>query len=140
MTAARPFRFGYHGRVVLLAAALAGSGCGDLLQEPDTGFSKLTLRLEEVSGNGQTGAAGTALAQPVRVRVLGAGEEPLPRLRIEWFVIGGSGTAEPRDTFSDEDGVTETVWILGSESGQQKLQAIVREGVFVDFHATAVAP
>jgi hypothetical protein len=116
------------------------SACGDLLQEPDTGFSKLTLRLEEVSGNGQTGTAGRALAQPVRVRILGSAEEPLPRLRIQWLVTGGSGTASPRDTFSDENGVAETTWILGSESGPQKLQAIVRQGVFVDFQATAATP
>lgn len=127
-------------RVVMVAAVVAGTGCGDLLQEPDTGFSKLTLRLEEVSGNDQTGPTGSALAQPVRVRILGAEEAPIARLRIEWLVIGGSGTAEPRDTFSDENGVAETFWILGSESGQQKLQAIVRDGVFVDFQATAVAP
>ena len=124
----------------MAAAAVAGTSCGDLLQEPDTGFSKLTLRLEEVSGNGQTGTAGSALTQPVRVRILGAEEAPIPRLRIEWLAIGGSGTAEPRDTFSDENGVAETIWILGSESGSQKLQAIVREGVFVDFQATAVTP
>lgn len=127
-------------RVVMVAAVVSGTGCGDLLQEPDTGFSKLTLRLEEVSGNDQTGPTGSALAQPVRVRILGAEEAPIARLRIEWLVIGGSGTAEPRDTFSDENGVAETFWILGSESGQQKLQAIVRDGVFVDFQATAVAP
>jgi hypothetical protein len=126
--------------LALLATGLAAVACGDLLQEPDTGFSKLTLRLEEVSGNGQTGTAGRALGQPVRVRILGAGEEPLPRLRIEWLVTGGSGTANPRDTFSDENGVAETTWILGSESGSQKLQAIVRQGVFVDFQATAVTP
>ena len=124
----------------LLAAGLVAPACGDLLQEPDTGFSKLTLRLEEVSGNGQTGSVGSALAQPVRVRVLGEAEAPIPRLRIEWLVIDGSGTSEPRDTFSDENGVAETIWILGSESGQQKLQAIVREGVFVDFRAMAVTP
>ena len=127
-------------RIAMVAAAIAGTGCGDLLQEPDTGFSKLTLRLEEVSGNDQTGTAGSALAQPVRVRILGAGEAPIPRLRIEWLVIDGSGTSEPRDTFSDENGVAETTWILGSESGHQKLQAIVREGVFVDFRAMAVTP
>ena len=124
----------------LLAAGLVVSACGDLLQEPDTGFSKLTLRLEEVSGNGQTGSVGRALAQPVRVRIVDAEEEPIRRLRVEWLVTGGSGTVRPRDTFSDENGVAEAIWILGSESGPQKLQALVREGVFVDFQATAVTP
>lgn len=126
--------------LLAFTASIAGTGCGDLLQEPDTGFSKLTLRLEEVSGNGQTGTAGAALAQPVRVRILNGDEGPIPRLRVEWLITGGSGTASPRDTFTDENGVTETTWILGSGSGPQKLQATVREGVFVDFQATAVTP
>lgn len=126
--------------IAVLWIVLVSVGCGDLLQEPDTGFSKLNLRLEEVSGNGQTGSAGRALAAPVRVRILGAEEAPLPRLRIEWFALDASGTAEPRNTFSDEDGVTETIWILGPATGSQKLRAFVREGVFVDFSATAVGP
>lgn len=135
-----PVRGSRRAAVALLSIGLAVGGCGDLLQEPDTGFSKLDLRLEEVSGNGQTGTVGSALAVPVRVRILGAEETPLPHLRIEWLALDGSGVAEPRDTFSDEDGVTETTWILGPAAGSQKLRAFVRDGVFAEFSATAVSP
>ena len=125
--------------LVLITASVVASGCEDLLQEPDTGFSKLTMRLEEVSGNGQTGAAGQALGEPIRVRLL-KNEQPMPRMRVQWSVLDGAGSAEPRDTFSDEEGMTEATWILGPGAGAQKLRAAANDAVFVDFTATAVAP
>ncbi|CAN5800427.1 hypothetical protein BH20GEM1_BH20GEM1_00020 [soil metagenome] len=127
---------------MLAATALlawGASGCGDLLQEPDTGFGKLPVHLEEVSGNGQTAAPGAALDEPLRVRVRTDGE-PAPRLWIEWSVLAGSGTVEPRNSFSDANGIAETRWILGPSDGSQRVQAIVREAISVTFDATAESP
>ena len=45
------------GALVLAGAA---PGCGDLLQEPDTGIATL-VDLVRVSGNGQSGEPGTTL-------------------------------------------------------------------------------
>lgn len=123
-------------KIALLAIAVAPAGCGDLLQEPDTGTSKLPVRLEEVSGNGQTGTPGAPLPEPVRVRVLTDGG-PGARLWVEWSVIGGSGKLAPRNAFSDEDGIAETTWILGPEVGPQKIQAFVSGGLPMIFDATA---
>jgi hypothetical protein len=127
---------------VLVTAALWGlgaSGCGDLLQEPDTGFGKLPVRLEEVSGNAQTAAPGAALSEPLRVRALTDGE-PAPRLWIEWSVLAGSGTVAPRNSFSDANGIAETTWILGPSEGPQQARAFVRKGIPVTFDAIAVTP
>ena len=124
---------------VLAATALlawGASGCGDLLQEPDTGFAKLPVRLEEVSGNAQTAAPGAALGEPLRVRALTDGE-PAARLWIEWSVVAGSGTVEPRNSFSDANGIAETRWILGRSDGPQQVQAILRQGIPVTFDASA---
>jgi hypothetical protein len=123
------------------AALLAwGSwGCGDLLQEPDTGFAKLPVHIEEVSGDGQTAAPGAALGEPLRVRVLTDGE-PAPRLRVEWSVVSGAGTVEPRNSFSDANGIAETRWILGPSEGPQQVRAGVREAMSVPFDATAESP
>ena len=122
-----------------LAAVLALVGCGDLLQEPDTGFGKLPVRLEEVSGNAQTAAPGAALGEPLRVRALTDGE-PAPRLWVEWLVLAGSGTVEPRNSFSDANGIAETTWILGPSDGPQQVRAFVRKGIPVTFDATAESP
>jgi hypothetical protein len=126
----------------VLAAALltwGASGCGDLLQEPDTGFGKLPVRLEEVSGNAQTAVPEAALGEPLRVRALTNGE-PAPRLWVEWSVLAGSGTVEPRNSFSDANGIAETTWILGPSEGPQQARAFVRKGIPVTFEATAVTP
>ena len=111
------------------------SGCGDLLQEPDTGTVPVEVELERVSGNAQEGVPGEPLAQPLRVRVLDEGL-PASRLWVEWSVLAGGGEVEPRDTFSDENGVAEARWILGS-SGTQQVQAVARKGPPVIFEAMA---
>jgi hypothetical protein len=127
--------------VLAITALLAWGafGCGDLLQEPDTGFAKLPVRLEAVSGNAQSGAPGAALGEPLRVRALTDGE-PAPRLWIEWSVLAGSGTVEPRNSFSDANGIAETRWILGPAGGPQQVRAIVRKAIPVTFDSTAESP
>lgn len=124
----------------LVHAAAAGlivfMGCGDLLQEPDTGTIPVGVELEQVSGNAQEGLPGAPLAQPIRVRVLDQGE-PASRLWVEWSVVAGGGGVQPRNTFSDEDGVAETRWILGPSAGPQRVRAVARNGLPVIFEATA---
>lgn len=125
----------------MIAAALAVlvvlSACGDLLQEPDTGTGKAVVRLEEVSGDSQVGARGATLAQPLRVRIVDFDGEPAPHLRVQWSVLSGSGEIEPRDSFSDADGIAEAAWTLGPSGGSQQAHAFVRKGQPVVFEATA---
>ena len=123
---------------LVLATAAAGliAGCGDLLQEPDTGSIPVQAELLEVSGNGQEGPAGVPLEQPLRVRVLNEGQ-PAPRLWVEWSVIAGGGELEPRNSFTDADGFAETRWTLGPSGGTQQVRAVVRKGTPVVFGATA---
>lgn len=128
---------------MLAATALlawGATGCGDLLQEPDTGFAKVPVQLEEVSGNAQAAAPGAPLGEPLRVRALTTDGEPAAGLWIEWSVLAGSGTLEPRNSFSDANGIAETRWILGPSDGPQRVQAILRKGNTVTFVATAESP
>ena len=122
------------------AAAAVGlvvlAACGDLLQEPESGTFPLQLELVEVSGNAQEGAPGAALAQPLRVRALDEGQ-PAARLWVQWSVISGEGEVEPRNGFSDADGIAEARWTLGPSGGVQRVRAAVREGVPVVFEGTA---
>lgn len=134
MTAARLRR--WSGPVAATLLAWGAAGCGDLLQEPDTGFAKVPVHLEKASGDGQSAAPGAALGEPLRVRVLADGE-PAPRLRVEWSVLAGGGTVDPRNTFSDANGIAETRWILGPSDDPQQVRAVVRKGVSVSFDATS---
>lgn len=120
--------------VVLLLGLAA---CGDLLQEPDTGIGKVVVLLEPVSGNAQVGAAGAPLAQPLRVQALDFDGEPASRLWVRWSVVSGSGKIEPRNSFSDADGIAEATWTLGASGGPQQVQAFLRKGEPVIFEATA---
>lgn len=130
------FRSFAMARSAAMAGFLALAGCGDLLQEPESGTFPLQLELVEVSGNAQEGAPGAPLAQPLRVRTLDGGEAAA-RLWVEWSVISGEGEVEPRNSFSDADGIAEARWTLGPSGGSQRVRATVRKGVPVVFEATA---
>ncbi|HEY7863088.1 MAG TPA: hypothetical protein VIE39_05480 [Thermoanaerobaculia bacterium] len=112
-------------RWIALASALIPAGihaCGDLLQEPDTGIAtRFTITV--LSGDDQTGAAGTTLPQPLRVRLTSLEAEQVGRLWIEWVVLEGNGRLEPRNTFTDEEGIAETSWILGTAPRKQRVMA-----------------
>ncbi len=97
----------------------------------------MVVRLEEVSGDAQVGAPGAPLAQPLRVRVVNFDEEPAPRLWVQWSVLSGSGDVEPRNSFSDENGIAEATWTLGASGGLQEVQAFIRKDQPVIFGATA---
>jgi hypothetical protein len=122
---------------VALAALVALTACGDLLQEPDTGVGKVVVRLEPVSGNAQVGAPGAPLAQPLRVQTLDFEGEPAPQLWVQWSVVSGAGEIEPRNSFSDAQGIAEATWTLGTSGGPQQVQAFMRRGQPVVFEATA---
>lgn len=128
-----------HG-LLIAAVALALAGCGDLLQEPDTGTDPLPVQIQAVSGDDQVGTAGAALPQPLRVRLVDPEGRPLRGLWIQWTAVGGSGTVKPRNGFTDEDGVAETTWVLGPASGPQQVQVDVPGGTPMVFDATAAGP
>ena len=125
--------------VALLAAALAAGACDGLLQEPESGKVTPPVRLEAVSGDGQSGPPGRTLAAPLRVRIIDEEDRPLSRMRVEWTTATGSGRAEPRNSFTDAGGVAETTWTLGSGNGTQELRADLGSAGPVVFRAT-VAP
>lgn len=133
MIGSRTFRV---ARVAAAAGLVALAGCGDLLQEPESGIFPLPLELVEVSGNGQVGASGAPLAETLRVRTLHE-TEPVGRLWVQWTVISGGGVVEPRNSFSDANGIAEARWTLGPTGGIQRVRATMRNGVPVEFEATA---
>jgi len=105
---------------LLLAAGIWA--CGDLLQEPDTGIAtRFTIAV--LSGDHQTGPAGAALPQPLRARIASLNAEGIERLWVEWVVLEGDGRVDPRNSFTDEDGIAETTWTLGASPGKQRVMA-----------------
>lgn len=124
-------------RAAAIVALMGLTGCGDLLQEPDTGFGKAVVLLEEVSGNAQVGTPGAPLDQPLRVQTVDFEGDPAPHLWVQWSVLSGSGEVEPRNSFSDANGIAEATWTLGASGGAQQVQAFIGKGQPVIFEATA---
>ena len=109
------------GRGIVLAAVVL-AGCGDLLQEPDTGIATM-ITLTSVSGDDQTGAPGQPLPQPLRVRLSHLQGGTAGKLAVEWVVVSGSGRVEPRYSFTDADGIAEATWVLGPQAGRHRVEA-----------------
>lgn len=109
--------------------------CEDLLQESDTGIAS-PLTVTAVAGDDQVGQPGATLPIPLEVRLADLHAQSVARLRVEWSVIEGSGTMSPRNTFTDDGGLTEASWTLGPEAGRQAVEARVGKGI-ATFEATA---
>ena len=125
--------------VLLTAAALAacGSNGGDLGGGPDP--NALSAARSEPSGNGQSGTVGQDLANPLRILVLRGGA-PAAGEVVTWSASGTGATLTPSSDVTGADGISTSVWHLGSEVGAQSSQATVAagaEGSPVSFSATA---
>jgi hypothetical protein len=96
-------------------------------------------RLEAVSGDEQRARAGTALQDPLVVRVVDVFGNPVPGVTVEWDASQGS--VDPASTVTGDDGQAVTAWTLGASTGSQSASASSAglEGASVDFTATASA-
>ena len=96
------------------------------------------------SGDGQTGAAGDALAQPLVVRVTRGGL-PLTGYALVFRVRTGGGSLVGDTVVRSNAGVAQAVWRLGQQAGaQQRLDVSAFDStnhpiVIATFRATAVA-
>ncbi|MGD2216007.1 MAG: hypothetical protein PVJ64_04600 [Gemmatimonadales bacterium] len=110
----------------LLAVALVVglvAGCGD---DGPTGLDPNVFELVVVSGAGQSGVAGTTLADPLVVAVRrksgGAGEEGAT---VTWRVIQGDGEVTRTSAVTDADGLATTRIVLGDQTGPLEVEARV---------------
>jgi Big-like domain-containing protein len=78
--------------------------------------------LAGVSGDGQTGPAGTALPGPLVVEVTDAFGNPIPDIPIDWTAEGG-GSVSAASTTTDETGRTSVIRTLGPTAGIQSTVA-----------------
>jgi plastocyanin len=129
--------------VLLVAAALGACG-GDYGSDlggggPDP--AALSAARSEPSGDGQSGTAGQDLANPLRIVIL-QGAAPATGAIVTWSASGTGAVMTPRVDTTGPDGISASIWHLGSEVGAQSSQAAVTggaEGSPVPFTATAAA-
>jgi uncharacterized protein (TIGR02145 family) len=104
-------------------------------------------KVECTEGNNQSAIAGSALGNPVKVRVLDSNNQPVADPVRVYFggqdVSGFHGAANPASART-QNNLASTVWTLGSQLGSQKLLAYLKSptgektGVAAEINATAV--
>ena len=132
------------GGAAVLFAATALSACGSNGSDlggggPDP--SALSAARSQPSGDGQSGTAGQDLANPLRIVVL-RGAAPVAGAVVTWSATGTGASMTPNVETTGPDGISTSIWHLGSEVGAQHSQAAVTgaDGSPVPFTATAAAP
>jgi alpha-tubulin suppressor-like RCC1 family protein len=96
--------------------------------------------LSIVSGNGQTGAPGQALGQPIRVRVVRAqGGAPVAGQAVT-FAPSGGGTVTPATVQTGADGEAQTTWTMGTSGTQTLTVTTPTAAAPITVSATLAAP
>jgi adhesin/invasin len=82
-------------------------------------------RLRAASGDGQVGAPGRELPQPLEVVVTDDENRPIPDVEVSFTVVGqGGGTLSKPAIRSDHHGRVQVRWTLGVQPGVQTVQAM----------------
>ena len=130
------------GRAAILLAATALTACGSDGGDVGPGPAARSAARSEPSGQGQSGTAGQDLANPLRI-VVRRGDAPAAGEVVTWSATGSGALLKPSVDTTGPDGISTSIWRLGSEVGAQSSQAAVAggaEGSPVQFTATAAPP
>lgn len=96
--------------------------------------------LRIVSGDGQIGAPGELLDDPLVVEMVNADGNPISGEIVQFQVTVGNGSVSQPMVQTDPDGRAETEWTLGAEEGEQQVIArAVGTASTVAWQATAAA-
>ncbi|HEX8317903.1 Ig-like domain-containing protein [Longimicrobium sp.] len=127
------------GRVTALSAgtaiirAVVDSASG----EARVSVTAVATALQVVGGQGQEAPAGSALPQPLTVRVVDALGNPVAGVAVAWSPAQG-GTAAPGTSTTDAAGNASTAWTLAPAAGAQQLTATAGT-LSAQFTATATS-
>ncbi len=118
-----------------LSATVAGL---DPVTFTATGTADAADTVVIISGDGQTGEAGTELASPLVVEVRDQFANVVSGETVDWQALNGSVT--PASSTTDASGQVEAVWVLGTNSATQTVSATVGTLPAAVFTATATFP
>lgn len=109
------------GRLItgfFLTAAAACGGSDLVLPGPGSNASA-AADIEIVTGNGQSGAAGTMLPDSIVVKVTDGTGAPLPGQLVEFSPTAAGSEVTPSTATTDANGIAGARWVLGSTRGTQ---------------------
>jgi len=109
---------------VAVAFAVALAACGS--DGPSKGGDNSTAAaIAFSSGNNQVGMPGTPLPAPIAARVTNAQGNPVSGKTVTFAVTRGGGSIAAATVTTDNDGVAQTTWTLGSGAVRQNVKASV---------------
>ena len=121
----------------VLVAGLWGAACGGGGDTTGTG-SNSPSNLTVVSGNGQVGLVGTALALPLTVKVTNSSGTALSGIAVQFAVSSGAATVTPATASTDATGLAKATVTLGSSAGSVSIVAsVVGTSLSASFVVTA---
>lgn len=107
----------------MIGVALLSTSCRSGKGEPGPGPEPAAIRA--VSGNQQSGIAGTSLTSLLSVVVTDKNGKPIADRRVDWDVSAGSGTVAPAVSSTNSSGTATTAWTLGTSAGTARVTARV---------------
>ena len=119
------------------------AGCAD---KTTAGLEPTPAEMIIVSGNAQTAPPGTELPAPVVVKVTDANGTGIANQIVNFRVVSGGGSVFAGVAKTNATGIAKEFWTLGSQAGEQKLEARAVDGgtggklVYASFTATAGTP
>ena len=129
------FKAGVGPPGAVLVIGLCISGCSDASGT----LSLVPSELRKISGDGQSGVAGSSLSAPLIIRVSDTNGNPVAGVRVTWTVPTGGGSLTPSTANTGSDGQAAATWRLGTLAGTQTAQADVDKLTSAIFTATGTA-
>lgn len=84
--------------------------------------------IKKISGDNQIGKTSKTLAEPIKVQVLNSNGQPESGVHVYFQTEENNGRALPNTIPTDENGMAETRWELGSSADKiQTLEAVVKK-------------
>ncbi len=125
-----PFRLCAALAIAATLAACSSSG--------STG-PQVAASLRKISGDLQSGAAGSDLPNPLVVQVKDQSGVPMAGVTVAWAVTAGGGSVSRASTVTDATGVAQVTWTLGNATGTGTVSATAAALAPVTFSATQTA-
>ena len=132
-----------NGQVATVTAVANGTGTLTATSGQASGTASVTVvqtpaRLEILSGNDQEALLGTALAEPLVVRVAEQTGGVIPGVTVTFAPADeGSGSTGPSEVTTGADGTASTIWTLG-EARRQRM-VVAADELTTSFRAVATA-
>jgi hypothetical protein len=121
-------------------AVHASSGTLAVATFTATGTAGAPALLVIVSGNNQTGVAGTTLPMALAVKVTDQNGNPVAGAALDFSATAGGGSVSPTSATTGTAGLAEAFLTLGSAPGANTVQASSGALAPVTFSATGAAP